>query len=97
MKQMLLSFTLSCVFTTLFLFGCGPCREELEIKKAADKLVRYKSGDVVYLKPDSCLAVVTSTTASYNYNTGTAFVEYWVRDCHGLNVRIVEEFIYGRK
>lgn len=99
MEKIIDRFEVFGIWTTIIAFvmcftSCGPSREEIE---NAAVLVKYKQGDVVYLKPDSCQAVITGTTASYNFNTGTSFAEYWVRDCHGINVRLMDEFIYGLK
>ena len=100
-KQILLSFTLSCVITAMF-FSCGPSKEEIETKKALAKNMLYRVGNVVYLKPDSCSALITGTEVSFVNNIGmndydNPYVLYQIRDCHGINTLTKEEFIYGLK
>lgn len=92
--------TLWGLMFVLVLFSCGPSKEEIEAKKALAK-TRYSIGNVVYMKPDSCSALITGTEASFNYNGinnyDAAYILYQIRDCHGLNTTTKEEFIYGLK
>ncbi len=92
----LAGFVLFCIQTS-----CGPSKEEIQTKKAQAKGMRYKIGDVVYLKPDSCSALITGTEVSFDYNGITnwdsAYIVYTVRDCHGLNTTARDRFIYGLK
>ena len=50
---MLLSFVLSCSFTALLMFGCGPSKEEMEAKERAEGHVTSVDGyDVIVI--DGC-------------------------------------------
>lgn len=101
--------TIYLTLTGAFLMGvavgllgsCGPSKEEIE-KKKAQANTRYEIGNVVYLKPDSCAALIIGTNVSFNYNGVTdynnaGYVVYRVRDCHGLEVVTKDQFIYGLK
>ena len=96
-----LSVTLFATFVFVISHSCGPSKEEIEVKKAQARNLRYKIGNVVYMKPDSCSALITGTGASFDYNGVTnwdsAYVVYEIRDCHGINTTTKEEFIYGLK
>jgi hypothetical protein len=59
--------------------------------------IKYQPGQVVYLKPDSCQAVITGTLVTYNYGDGNAYLYYGIRDCHGIDSQVREEIIYGLK
>jgi hypothetical protein len=89
------------MFVVAILASCGPSKEEIETKKALAKNIRYKVGNVVYLKPDSCAGVITGAEVSFNYNGinnyDSAYVYFHIRDCHGLDITAREEFIYGLK
>ena len=84
----------------LGLFSCGPCKEEIEAKKAKAN-ARYEIGSVVYLKPDSCSALIMGTDVSFDYNGVTdynsGYTVYRVRDCHGIEAITQDQFIYGLK
>jgi hypothetical protein len=84
----------------LFLFSCGPSAEQIAAKKAQAKM-RYKVGNVVYLKPDSCNALITGTSVSFDYgginNWDSGYVVYNIRDCRSIETTTKDEFIYGLK
>lgn len=83
------------------LASCGPSKEEIETQKLLAKDMPYKVGNVVYLKPDSCSALITGTEVSFNYNGindwNNPYVLYQIRDCHGIHTITKAEFIYGLK
>ena len=58
--------TLCILFALLAvgLIGCGGQweKEEKEYAKKRDAIFKYKEGDVVYLKPDSTIGVITDRT-----------------------------------
>jgi hypothetical protein len=85
----------------LVLFSCGPSKEEIETQRLMVKSVAYSVGNVVYLKPDSCSALITGTEVSFDYNGinnyDAGYVLYQIRDCHGIQTVAKGEFIYGLK
>lgn len=91
---------IALIIALLALCSCGPCKEEIELKKAQAN-ARYKIGSVVYLKPDSCSALITGTDVSFDYNGvidyNSGYTVYRVRDCHGIESITKDEFIYGLK
>lgn len=87
------------ILLSLFLFACGPSREELESQERARVAAlaqKYHEGEIVYLKPDSSKAVIINAIVSFKDEcscgpeTNKAFMKYEVRDNHG-NVNIVPE------
>lgn len=80
--------------------SCGPSLEEIEARKAKAN-ARYEIGSVVYLKPDSCSALIMGTDVSFDYNGVTdynsGYTVYRVRDCHGIEAITQDQFIYGLK
>jgi len=65
------------LIASMILFGC------VEQKKSIPIVVKYKEGDVVYLKPDSTTAVIelaSSTGEWYNvlYKTELGKIEYLI-------------------
>ena len=92
------------IYLTFIVLGllasCGPSLEEIEAKKAKAN-AKYKIGSVVYLKPDSCSALIMGTDVSFDYNGVTdynsGYTVYGVRDCHGIQSVTKDEFIYGLK
>ncbi len=80
--------------------SCGPSRQEIEnVQKQKFSKMRYKIGQVVYLKPDSCVALIMNYEVScFGFNNcDSSECIYNVRDCHGNNVDMKKEFIYGLK
>ena len=69
-KQAKVSFIMILSMFTLFVIfaitniGCGEQweKEEKEYAKKRDAIFKYKEGDVVYLKPDSTIGVITDRT-----------------------------------
>lgn len=89
-------------FALGLLASCGPSKEEIETKEALiSKNNKYKVGNVVYLKPDSCAGVITAIKVSFDYgginDYDSAYIYYVIRDCHGLDITAKQEFIYGLK
>jgi hypothetical protein len=78
------------------MLGCGPSREELKVTEAQKRNLKYKVGQVVYLKPDSCKSLIVGTDIQFlNERWDSCVSVYEVRDCHGLNTFMQEAFIYG--
>lgn len=65
-KQARISFIfLLCAFGTLILAGASCTqwdKEEKDYAKKRDSYFKYKEGDIVYLKPDSTIGVITDRT-----------------------------------
>lgn len=67
-KEAKVSFILMLLmFLTLILAGLSSCndqweKEEKEYSKKRDSYFKYKVGDIVYLKPDSTIGVITDRT-----------------------------------
>ncbi len=69
-KQAKISFIMILSMFALFVIfaitniGCGGQweKEEKEYAKKRDAIFKYKEGDVVYLKPDSTIGVITDRT-----------------------------------
>lgn len=87
-------------FMALMVLSCGPSKEEIEAVEAQQK-TKYRIGDIVYLKPDSCVALITDFSVGFWHNGKTDYdhpsVLYSIRDCHGLQVQTKDEFIYSLK
>jgi len=101
MKKILTStaslISVVAISLAIFVFvSCGPSREELEIEKAKlEANGKYKLGDIIYLKPDNCKAVIISFDCDYDYEKGLAVAGYYVRDCHGQHLTVQDHLIYG--
>ena len=55
------------IFLSLILVGLSSCseqweKENKEYAKKRDAIFKYKEGDIVYLKPDSTIGVITDRT-----------------------------------
>lgn len=99
MKKTYIILLLSCLFGLL---SCGPSKEEMEarekeVMRTSNK--KYKVGDIVYLKPDSCKGLVIGFKPIYTFYNDTApAISYLMRDCHGQEVLIdTDNFIYGKE
>jgi hypothetical protein len=76
------------LITILIAFSLVSCtqwdKEEKDYAKKYDAQFKYKEGDVIYLKPDSVMGVITDKTAwskdrieyRVRYSTKTGKVEY---------------------
>jgi hypothetical protein len=65
-KQVLLSFVLSCSFTALLMFGCGPSKEEMEARERSGNgtIKETHIGGYDILTIDGCEYI----SCSRNYN-----------------------------
>lgn len=99
-KEARISFILLlCMFGTLILAGLGCTqwdKEEKEYARQRDAMFKYKEGDIVYLKPDSTIGVITDRTLwsedrleyRVRYSTKTGKIEY---------LDILEPSIFSKK
>lgn len=101
-KEARISFILLLVmFLTLILAGLSSCndqweKEEKEYAKQRDAIFKYKEGDIVYLKPDSTIGVITDRTLwsedkkeyRVRYSTKAGKIEY---------IDILEPSIFSKK
>lgn len=101
-KEAKISFILAlCVLFALIaagLVGCGGQweKENKEYAKKRDSYFQYNEGDVVYLKPDSIIGVITDRTLwsedrleyRIRYSTKVGKLEY---------IDILEPSIFGKK
>lgn len=88
-KDVKMSFLLAmCILFALIAAGLISCtqwdKEEKDYAKKYDAQFKYKMGDIVYLKPDSIVGVVTDRTAwtgdrleyRIRYSTKAGKIEY---------------------
>ena len=90
-----------CILFALIAAGLISCgeqwnKEEKEYSKKRDSYFKYKEGDIVYLKPDSTIAVITHRTLwsedrleyEVRYSTKVGKLEY---------IDTYETNIFGKK
>jgi hypothetical protein len=102
-KDIKLSVLLAlCILFALIAAGLVSCgnnqweKEEREYAKKRDSYFQYKEGDVVYLKPDSIIGVITDRTLwskdrleyRIRYSTKVGKIEY---------IDILEPSIFNKK
>lgn len=107
MKKVILLTLWNLALSTpmFYVVSCGPSKEEIEFRDKETTLEskgkKYKIADIVYLKPDSCKAVVLRykvNHTSWNENEDKPTLSYMVRDCHGKELQIDDDnFIYGKE
>ena len=102
-KEARVSFILMCSIFVILIMGmifasCGGQweKEEKEYAKQRDAIFKYKEGDIVYLKPDSTIGVITDRTLwsedkkeyRVRYSTKAGKIEY---------IDILEPSIFNKK
>lgn len=97
-KEAKVSFIIMLLmFLTLILAGLSSCSDQWETEnkeysKKRDAIFKYKEGDVVYLKPDSTIGVITNRILwrtdrleyEVRYSTKTGKLEYI--DTYEINI-----------
>lgn len=99
-KEARISFILMLfVFLSLTLAGISCAqwdKEEKEYIKKHDSFFKYEEGDIIYLKPDSTIGVITDRTL-WNENKKEYRVRYSTKVGKIEYLDILEPSIFGKK
>lgn len=89
---------LLAILLVIIIQSCGPSMEQIEAAREKGlKIMKYKVGQVVYLKPDSTQVIISDYDIVFFNNSDSVGCTYIVRDSRGETYRMEEKFIYGLK